>query len=54
MRYVVAIGLVLFVGPQAVQWIAANMHLHPMASAIAVVTGAIYTASAVEAAVHNE
>lgn len=53
MNYVVAIVLIVFCGPSAVHWAAQFAHCHPMIAAVTVVSGAIYTAAAVENSVER-
>ena len=54
MNYVVAIVLIACLGPAAVHWTAQMIHCHPMIAAVTFVSGAIYTAAAVESATAKE
>lgn len=51
MFYAVGISLIVFLAPHAVVWVTQIAQCHPMIAAVTVVSGAIYTAAAVESAV---
>ena len=53
MRYAIAILAVVFFCPTAVSWLTQVVQCHPALTAAALVSGAVYTAAAVEEAIEE-